>query len=74
MCRMVISYAPSFLRRRRRTHASPPSQPKEGRSLIREQLTSSTVQPPLKLSFLELQANHAFIRDEMSKVRHPTSL
>ena len=45
------------------------SQPPAGRSLIREQLTSPKVQPPLRLSFLELQANHAFIRDELSKVR-----
>lgn len=29
--------------------------PKEGRSLIRETLTSPALQPPLKLSFLELQ-------------------
>ncbi|GAA5972666.1 hypothetical protein JCM11641_002965 [Rhodosporidiobolus odoratus] len=43
--------------------------PLEGRTFIREQLTAKTVQPPLKLSFLELQANHAFIRDEMSKGR-----
>lgn len=30
--------------------------------MIREQLTAKAVQPPLKLTFLELQANHAFIR------------
>lgn len=43
-------------------------QPPQGRSFIRQELTRPEVQPPLKLSFLELQANHAFIRDEMSKV------
>ncbi|GAA5941348.1 hypothetical protein JCM3775_001550 [Rhodotorula graminis] len=43
--------------------------PIEGRTLIRERLTAKSVQPPLKLTFLELQANHAFIRDEMSKGR-----
>lgn len=42
--------------------------PKDGRTLIRETLTNEKMSPPLKLSFLELQANHAFIRDEMSKV------
>ncbi|ORY90215.1 dienelactone hydrolase, partial [Leucosporidium creatinivorum] len=48
--------------------------PKEGRSLIRETLTSKDVRPPLKLSFLELQANHAFIRDEMSKGRFDAAI
>lgn len=37
-------------------------QPLEGRNKIRNALTASSVQPPLRLSFLELQANHAFIR------------
>ncbi|KWU46843.1 alpha/beta-hydrolase [Rhodotorula sp. JG-1b] len=36
--------------------------PLEGRNKIRNALTASSVQPPLRLSFLELQANHAFIR------------
>ncbi|KAL8279143.1 hypothetical protein RQP46_008399 [Phenoliferia psychrophenolica] len=48
--------------------------PKEGRNLIRDTLTSPSIQPPLKLSFLELQANHAFIRDEMSKGRFDSAL
>lgn len=37
-------------------------QPLEGRNKIRNALTAESVQPPLRLSFLELQANHAFIR------------
>ncbi|GAA5897017.1 hypothetical protein JCM5296_004273 [Sporobolomyces johnsonii] len=48
--------------------------PLEGRTFIRETLTAKTVQPPLKLSFLELQANHAFIRDEMSKGRFDAAI
>ncbi|KAK4699947.1 carboxymethylenebutenolidase, partial [Phenoliferia sp. Uapishka_3] len=48
--------------------------PKEGRNLIRETLTSPSIQPPLKLSFLELQASHAFIRDEMSKGRFDSAI
>ncbi|KAM0752993.1 dienelactone hydrolase [Meredithblackwellia eburnea MCA 4105] len=48
--------------------------PKEGRTLIRETLTNPSVQPALKLSFLELQANHAFIRDEMSKGRFDAAI
>lgn len=40
--------------------------PLAGRTLIRERL--SNAQPAFPFSFLELQANHAFIRDEMSKV------
>jgi len=48
--------------------------PKEGRSLIRETLTAPSVQPPLRLSFLELQANHAFIRDELSKGRFDAAI
>lgn len=52
----------------------PTTQPKEGRSLIRDSLTDATVQPKLKLSFLELQANHAFIRDEMSKGRFDAAI
>ncbi|GAA5856214.1 hypothetical protein JCM8547_000823 [Rhodosporidiobolus lusitaniae] len=43
--------------------------PLEGRTFIREKLTDKSVQPPVKLSFLELSANHAFIRDEFSKGR-----
>lgn len=52
----------------------PTTQPKEGRSLIRDSLTDATVQPKLKLSFLELQASHAFIRDEMSKGRFDAAI
>lgn len=47
--------------------------PRAGRNLIRDTLTDESVQPALKLSFLELQANHAFIRDEMSKVSSHSS-
>ncbi|GAA5850470.1 hypothetical protein JCM5353_005820 [Sporobolomyces roseus] len=48
--------------------------PLEGRNLIREQLLSKNVEPKIKLSFLELQANHAFIRDEMSKGRFDAAI
>ncbi|GAA5892109.1 hypothetical protein JCM6882_005697 [Rhodosporidiobolus microsporus] len=48
--------------------------PLSGRTFIREQLTDKSVQPPVKLSFLELQANHAFIRDEMSKGRFDAAI
>ncbi|GAA5922952.1 carboxymethylenebutenolidase [Sporobolomyces koalae] len=48
--------------------------PLEGRNLIREQLTNKSVQPSVRLTFLELQANHAFIRDEMSKGRFDAAI
>lgn len=48
--------------------------PPAGRTLIRDTLTRESVQPRLRLSFLELQANHAFIRDEMSKGRFDAAL
>ncbi|GAA5981167.1 hypothetical protein JCM10908_004005 [Rhodotorula pacifica] len=48
--------------------------PLEGRNKIRDALTAPSVQPPLRLSFLELQANHAFIRDEMSKGRFDAAI
>ncbi|GAA6020212.1 hypothetical protein JCM10207_004373 [Rhodosporidiobolus poonsookiae] len=48
--------------------------PPEGRTFIREQLTAKSVHAPLKLSFLELQANHAFIRDEFSKGRYDAGI
>ena len=47
--------------------------PPAGRDLIRSKLTDSSIKPALRLSFLELQASHAFIRDELSKVRLSTS-
>ncbi|GAA6059381.1 hypothetical protein JCM10212_003279 [Sporobolomyces blumeae] len=49
--------------------------PLEGRNLIRSKLTTPTVaKSGLNLSFLELQANHAFIRDEMSKGRFDAAI
>lgn len=42
----------------------PCRKPREGRTLIRDTLAKTQT----RVSFLELQANHAFIRDEMSKV------
>ncbi len=44
--------------------------PPAGRNKIRDAIS----QTPTKLSFLELQANHAFIRDEMSKGRFDAAL
>ncbi|SCZ90722.1 BZ3500_MvSof-1268-A1-R1_Chr1-3g02185 [Microbotryum saponariae] len=44
--------------------------PLAGRNLIREQLNSAG----LKMTFLELQANHAFIRDELSKGRFDAAI
>lgn len=44
--------------------------PPEGRSLIRDTLSRTST----RLSFLELQANHAFIRDELSKGRFDAAL
>ncbi|BGO99203.1 metalloendopeptidase [Rhodotorula toruloides] len=44
--------------------------PLAGRTLIRDRLTNAGT----KLSFLELQANHAFIRDEMSKGRFDAAI
>ncbi|BGP12472.1 hypothetical protein JCM10213_006961 [Rhodosporidiobolus nylandii] len=48
--------------------------PLEARTKIRAKLTDPSVQPPLRLTFLELQANHAFIRDEMSKGRFDAAI
>ncbi|GAA6035956.1 hypothetical protein JCM8097_005184 [Rhodosporidiobolus ruineniae] len=48
--------------------------PLEGRTMIREKLTDKSVQPAIKLSFLEVQANHAFIRDEASKGRYDAGI
>ncbi|GAA5950327.1 hypothetical protein JCM3765_004507 [Sporobolomyces pararoseus] len=48
--------------------------PLEGRNLIREQLLGKNVEPKIKLTYLELQANHAFIRDEMSKGRFDAAI
>ncbi|SGY32777.1 BQ5605_C002g01410 [Microbotryum silenes-dioicae] len=44
--------------------------PLAGRNLIRQQLNSAG----LKMTFLELQANHAFIRDELSKGRFDAAI
>jgi len=46
--------------------------PLEGRTLIREKLNGPN--GVKKLTFLELQANHAFIRDELSKGRFDSAL
>jgi carboxymethylenebutenolidase len=56
------------------THIDSRPQPLEGRTKIRSALTNPSIQPPLRLSFLELQANHAFIRDEMSKGRFDAAI
>jgi len=44
--------------------------PLAGRNKIRDAIAKT----PTKLSFLELQANHAFIRDELSKGRFDAAL
>ncbi|SCV68655.1 BQ2448_776 [Microbotryum intermedium] len=44
--------------------------PLAGRNLIRERLNAAA----LKMTFLELQANHAFIRDELSKGRFDAAI
>lgn len=44
--------------------------PPAGRNLIRDTLAKTAT----KVSFLELQANHAFIRDELSKGRFDAAL
>ena len=46
-----------------------PHVPLDGRTRIREVLSSPEAGMGPRLSFLEVRANHAFLRDESSKVR-----